>query len=127
MNEKIVRELRKVKDVFNVNHIAQVAAKAAALDELHLKTCSNLNEQGRNYLTSQFDRLKFSYFPSQANFIMVDCNVPGDEITSYLLQNGIIVRSGSLLGYPNMIRVTIGTQEDNEYFISLLEQKIKLC
>jgi histidinol-phosphate aminotransferase len=124
MDESIVSELRKVKDVFNVNDMAQVAAKAAILDQEHINSCSTLNAAGRSYLESEFTRLGLSYFPSQANFMMVDCNESGDDISNYLLQKGILVRSGSLLGYPNMIRVTIGTREDNEYFIAMLENRL---
>ncbi|MFD1737215.1 histidinol-phosphate transaminase [Bacillus salitolerans] len=124
MDESIVSELRKVKDVFNVNHIAQVAANAAILDQEHVRKCSQLNQEGRSFLEKEFTRLGLTYFPSQANFFMVDCKVSGDEISQYLMQNGIIVRSGSLLGYPNMIRVTVGTEEDNHYFISLIEKNL---
>ncbi len=125
MHVEIVSELRKVKDVFNVNQMAQVAAEISLKNQDHLDECKKRNEEERNFLESEFTRLGMSYFPSQSNFIMVGCNCSGDEITMQLLKQGIMVRSGSLLGMKNMIRYTIGTSDDNQLFISILEQKLK--
>jgi histidinol-phosphate aminotransferase len=37
-----------------------------------------------------------------------------------LLREGVIVRTGEIFGYPTMIRVTIGTADENTRFISAL-------
>jgi histidinol-phosphate aminotransferase len=124
MNVEVAKELRKVKDVFNVNHIAQKAAQIAIHDLDHIQACSKRNKAGKTYLEQELKQLNLTYFPSEANFIMIDCKISGDEISNFLMENGIIVRSGSLLGFTNMIRYTIGTSEDNEHFISLLHQKL---
>jgi histidinol-phosphate aminotransferase len=124
MNEEIATQLTKVKDVFNVSRLAQGAAIAAMEDQEFIEKCARMNEQGRNYLQSQFTKMGLSYFPSQSNFIMVDCGIRGDIAAAGLLKHGIIVRAGTLLGYPTTVRVTIGTDKDNKTFIEGLKQVI---
>lgn len=122
MNEEIAEQLRKVKDVFNVNMIAQRSAVIALEDQSFIRECTHKNQVGREYLEKEFHRLGVRYFPSQANFIMVDTGLNGDHVSSELVKRGIVVRSGTLLGYPTTVRVTIGTEEDNRLFVSSLEQ-----
>ncbi|WP_456272153.1 histidinol-phosphate transaminase [Bacillus sp. AK031] len=124
MNEEIATQLRKVKDVFNVSRLAQGAAIAALEDQEFIEKCTKQNEMGRTFLQEEFDRMGLSYFPSQSNFIMVDCGIRGDIVAAGLLRHGIIVRAGTLLGYPTTVRVTIGTDSDNRQFIEGLKQII---
>ncbi|NQD68590.1 histidinol-phosphate transaminase, partial [Bacillus haikouensis] len=60
-----------------------------------------------------------------SNFIMVDTGLNGDHVSSELVKRGILVRSGTLLGYPSTVRVTIGTEEDNKRFVSSMEEILK--
>lgn len=121
MNEEVAEQLRKVKDVFNVNTVAQKSAIIALEDQEFIRECTHKNEQGRLYLESEFNRLGISHFPSQSNFIMVDTGMDGDTVSYELVKRGLVVRSGTLLGYPTTIRVTIGTQDDNKRFVGALE------
>ena len=122
MNEEIAEQLRKVKDVFNVNAVAQRSAVIALEDQSFIRECTFKNQQGRTYLEKELDRLGLTYFPSQANFIMVDTGMNGDILSNELVKRGIVVRSGTLLGYPDTIRLTIGTEEDNQHFIRATEE-----
>ncbi|MBM6619427.1 histidinol-phosphate transaminase [Bacillus suaedaesalsae] len=125
MNEEIATQLTKVKDVFNVNQVAQRAAEISIRDVAHVQTCKEKNQIERAFLEKELGKLGLTYFPSEANFMMIDCGCTGDEITNELLRNGIVVRTGSLLGFPNKIRYTIGTRNDNQKFVSILEQKLR--
>jgi histidinol-phosphate aminotransferase len=53
---------------------------------------------------------------------MIKLNRPGKEIFEGLLKQGIFIRSGHLLGYENTIRVSIGSQQENEEFIQALRK-----
>ncbi|MDR6999043.1 histidinol-phosphate aminotransferase [Neobacillus niacini] len=122
MHPAIVQELVKVKEPFNTNRLAQVAA-IASLDDLDfVETCKRKNDEGRKYLENELEKMGLDYFPSQGNFLMVKINRSGDELFQSLLKQGIIVRSGVLLGYPETIRVSIGTEEENRAFISALKR-----
>lgn len=124
MHPSIVQELAKVKEPFNTNRMAQSAAIASLDDPHFVEICRGKNEEGKQYLQTELDRMGLTYFPSQANFLMVQLNRPGDRVFLELLKQGVIVRSGSLLGYPETIRVSIGTEEENEQFIRTLQNII---
>jgi histidinol-phosphate aminotransferase len=62
-----------------------------------------------------------SYVPTQANFIFLDTGKDCRLVFDKLLQKGVIVRTGDIFGYPNHLRVTIGTAEENNRFIEALQ------
>ncbi|WP_445491415.1 histidinol-phosphate transaminase [Niallia sp. 03133] len=121
MQPSIIEELVKVKDAFNTNRLAQAAAVASLEDDAFVKYCANQNQLGKVYLQTELSKMGLEYFPSHANFLMIKLNQPGKEIFEGLLKQGIIIRSGHLLGYDDTIRVSIGSQEENEEFIQALK------
>ena len=118
----IISLMNKVRQPFNVNSLAQVAACAAIGDESHLEKVFKMNLEGKYYLYRAFDRMKLDYIKSQANFMLVNVG-DGLKVSEELLRNGIIVRyMGQQL--REYIRVTVGTMEENEVFIKKLEKII---
>ncbi|MCW3984511.1 MAG: histidinol-phosphate transaminase [Candidatus Bathyarchaeota archaeon] len=62
-------------------------------------------------------------FPSQADFILVNTQMPADEVYEKLLAMGIMLKKwGSLLQYPNCFRITVGLPEMNAKLIEALKQ-----
>ncbi|MNE79848.1 Histidinol-phosphate aminotransferase 2 [compost metagenome] len=86
-----------------------------------MSECRDKNRSGILYLNEQFDRLELDYFPAHGNFIMVDVKAKATEVFQSLMKLGIIVRAGFSV-YPNHIRVTVGSSEQNAKFIAALEQ-----
>ncbi|WP_211233932.1 histidinol-phosphate transaminase [Salibacterium aidingense] len=121
----VVQELLKGKEPFNVNRLAQAGAVAALDDDDFLRDTKRKNEHGRLYLESAFQKMGLSSFPTHTNFIMVDVKQEAEKIHHRLLEQGIIIRPGHVMGYPTMIRVTIGKKEENEKFIQALENVLK--
>ncbi|MDR6224492.1 histidinol-phosphate transaminase [Desmospora profundinema] len=113
----IVTELDRVREPFNANRLAQRAALAALRDQDFVQHCRDANRQGLKEIEIQLDRWGLSWFPSQSNFLMLDTGRSSDEVFQCLLKRGIIVRSGSALGYPTHIRVTVGRPEQNRQFL----------
>ncbi|PTM58691.1 histidinol-phosphate transaminase [Desmospora activa] len=113
----IVMELERVREPFNANRLAQRAALAALGDQGFVQLCKQANRQCMQQIESQLEQWGLSWFPSQANFIMLDTGRSSDEVFQGLLQRGIIVRAGSALGYPTTIRVTVGRPEQNRLFL----------
>ena len=68
-----------------------------------------------------FNDMGLRYIETEGNFIMLHVEPSGAEITDALLKQGVIVRPMAGYGYPNAIRVTIGTQQENERFIKALK------
>ncbi len=123
-NASVIRYANQVREPFNTSRIAQAAAKASLADDEFISYCREQNANGLSYLAEQFDRLGLSYFPAYGNFIMVDVKRSSPEVFDSLLRKGIISRS-RWTHYPNHIRITVGTQEQNEKFISALEQVLQ--
>jgi histidinol-phosphate aminotransferase len=121
---EVIRSINQVREPFNTTRFAQAAALAAFEDQQFVDDCREANAKGVVYLTGQFDRLGFSYYPTQGNFIMVDVQRPAGLVFDGLLRKGVIVRGGHQLGFPTSLRVTVGSQQQNELFIKALEQVI---
>ncbi|HHZ90912.1 TPA: histidinol-phosphate transaminase [Candidatus Poribacteria bacterium] len=118
---EIIDLMNRVRQPFNCNTLAQVAARAALKDYQHVRESRELNERGKTQLYHFFDEIGLDYVRSEGNFILVHFDTSGQEIADQLLQKGVIVRPVAGYGFPNSIRVTIGTAEENQRFISTLE------
>ncbi|WP_430624085.1 histidinol-phosphate transaminase [Polycladospora coralii] len=121
----VIQMLNRVRDPFNTNRYAQSAALHALTDQTFVLYCRNQNRLGMKQITSQLEKWDLSYYPSQANFILIHTGFAGDDVFNHLLRAGIIVRSGQVLGYPTSIRVTIGTKEQNELFLQAFAAFLK--
>jgi len=110
--------INRIREPFNVNYTAQVAAIAALSDDDHLKDSVEVNTKGYEQLTKGFDSLKLKYIPSHANFVAVEFS---NAINTYnnLLKEGVIVRPVEMSGY---LRISIGTSDENEHLLSALKK-----
>jgi len=122
--ESIISLLNKVRPPFNVNSLAQVAARAALKDKEHLEKSQKLIREEKNFLYDSLHRLKIPFVPTQANFILIETGERTPEIILALLKKGIIVRGMKPYNLPHHIRLTIGTREENETFIRELQSLI---
>ncbi len=119
--EEIIYYLKKIQPPYSVNCLAQVAARAFLADEGYREKLLQNNREGKAFLYQQFDRLKLSYITTEANFIYLDMKKDAEVITDKLMEKGIIVRSGKLWGCDTFLRITIGTQKQNQQLIYALE------
>lgn len=110
--------MNRVRQPFNVNSVALLAAEVALKDESHIEKSVRLNQTGMQQLTDAFDSMGLHYIPSAGNFVCVDLQQPGIEIYQQLLHAGVIVRPIDNYGMPNHLRITIGLEEENEKFIA---------
>jgi histidinol-phosphate aminotransferase len=115
----VIRSINQVREPFNTSRFAQAAALAALQDEEFISHCREANKVGLAYFNSSFAELGLEAFPAYGNFIMVDVKRSGQEVFDALLRKGIIVRAGHKL-YPTHIRITVGSQDQNEKVIAAL-------
>lgn len=120
-SEGITDLLNRVRQPFNVNHLAQKAALAALADQGHVDRCRDINRRGRARLSELCEELGLDYIPSVANFLTVEFGERTTEIYEALLRRGIIVRPVANYGMPGHLRITIGTRED----MTLLENALR--
>jgi len=121
-NPEVIELLNKVRQPFNVNSVAQIAALASLSDENHVKRSLENNEEGKFFLYREFERLGLSYVPTSANFILLHCDQDCSILSRKLLKLGVIVRPMKGYDFPNSVRVTIGLPKENKIFISALEK-----
>lgn len=112
----VVDALERAREPFNVNSLAQAAGIAALKDTEHLKATVRLNAEGLAQTKAIFKKHGFKVYESFANFILADLGRPAQPIFQALLQQGVITRSGHLLGLPSCLRVSIGTKAEMEAF-----------
>jgi len=119
-SEQIADVLNRVREPFNVNSLAQLAAAAVLDDEAYLREGIALNNAGRSQLESAFNSLGLSFIPSQGNFISFDTGVDAQVVYEKLLALGVIVRPIAPYGLPQHLRVSIGLEAENAQFIQAL-------
>ncbi len=118
----LVALLYRVKEPFNVNLLAQKAALAALDDAAHVAESVAKNAEGRERLYRGLARLRLGYLPSLANFVLVDLGREAQGVYEALLRRGVIVRPASVFGFPQRIRVTVGTGAQIDRFLAALEE-----
>jgi histidinol-phosphate aminotransferase len=112
--------LNRVRQPFNNNTLALVAAEAALGDLEHLHNTITNNSQGMQQLTDGFKALGLEWIPSAGNFVSVDVKREGMPVYDALLRKGVIVRPVANYEMPNFLRISIGTPAENALFLQAL-------
>jgi histidinol-phosphate aminotransferase len=103
-----------------VNRLGQVAALAALEDPEHWERTRQLILEERAFLTQELARRGLTFPRSQANFFLL--KVPGaTAVRERLLRAGLAVRDGAALGFPDHLRIAIGTREINTRLLRALD------
>ncbi|MDF2947983.1 MAG: histidinol-phosphate transaminase [Bacillales bacterium] len=118
-NESLIEKFNVAKLPFNTTTFAQAAAIAAIDDQEFLDFCIEQNKVGIQQYESAFRDLNIDFYPTHTNCIFILTN-QSNEWFETLIKRGFIVRP-----YPNGIRITIGTKEQNEEVISILRQMMQ--
>lgn len=113
--------LNRARLPFNVNTIAAKAACAALEDQEHVQKSVGLNRIGMQQLSEGIHKLQLEMIPSIGNFITIDVSDAGN-IYQKLLLEGVIVRPLKAYDMPKHIRVTIGTEAQNERFLATMHR-----
>ena len=117
--------LNRVRQPFNVNSLALLAATAALHDQAHLENSVTVNATGMRQLTEAFQQMGLAFIPSVGNFVSVDMAKTAQPIYMALLKHGVIVRPVANYEMPNHLRVTIGSDKENTKFLTALREVLK--
>ncbi|MGI6656799.1 MAG: histidinol-phosphate transaminase [Desulfobulbus sp.] len=120
MHRDIASLLHRVRQPFNISVPAQVGALAALEDQEHYNRTLQGTAEGRAWLTEEVRRIGCRPFPSHANFFLIDVGGDATRLYEAMLYKGVIVRSMRAYGFPNFIRITVGTSEENQRFVAAL-------
>ncbi|MBI5231729.1 MAG: histidinol-phosphate transaminase [Coriobacteriales bacterium] len=118
--EPLAGAIHKVREPFNINAPAQVAAYYSLADDAEVERRKVENQEQKTYLYSAFDRLRLRYVPSQTNFVYVLTDKPV-EVFEALLERGVIVRD---FGTAPALRVGVGTPEETHIAVTAFEAAV---
>lgn len=121
-NLDVVNMIRRTCVVYSVNTLAQEAAVVALDDEDHLQRTRRLIRSEKAYLQQQMDQLNLETQVGEGCFMMA--KLPMSDTLAYrrLMTHGVMVRSMTGFRYPNWIRVSIGTHQAMDAFMTALKK-----
>ena len=123
--DHIVDAINRVRGPFNVNAAALAAAKAAIEDRSTVDKAVAHNDEWLTWTSEQLTELGLRVTPSVGNFILVhfpdEKGKSAAEADDYLTARGYVLRRVVPYGFPNALRMTIGTEEANRGVVSTLK------
>lgn len=121
----VIEAMLRVKEPFNVNALAQTAAIAALTDTEHVERTRELVAAERKRLYRELDRLGLAYTESMSNFVLIRLGPEAKELYEALLRGGVIVRYAAVWGLPEYVRISVGTSEENGFFLQRLSELLR--
>ena len=123
---EVAELLNRIRKPFNVPNITLLAALTALQDKQHLQATLDNNTQGMQQLQTFFSEMGLPVLGAAGNFLTIEFGEHAAEITQALLKKGVIVRP--LLPYkmPHHLRISIGTPEENKYFMEKLREVLPI-
>ena len=121
-SKKVSNILKKVKGPFNTTAFAQNLAILALKDQEHINNVVMTNSEVKSWFETELKKLNLFTSPSEGNFSFVQATEKkAKEISSHLIQSGILVRQLNSYNLPNCLRITIGTKTEMEATINCLK------
>ena len=121
-NPELSDYLNRVRQPFNANSLALDLGKIALSDQEHIDKSVKINLSGMERVKTAFDSYNYSYIESWGNFISFDAKQNSDDAFQYFLKKGVILRSLKVYEMPQHLRVSIGTEEEMDFFLKVLEE-----
>ena len=122
-DQEQMKSVRRVASPYNVNAVALLALPAALDDSQYISTYVEQIKQGRERLASTLSALGIRYWSSQANFLLVYVGERHREFVEAMRQRGVLVRDRSAdPGCDGCVRIAIGTREQMDTVLPILEQ-----
>ncbi len=119
MHATVADLLNRVRQPFNVNSLAQVAAIESLRDEDFVARSYAANQAGMLQMTQGLQQLGLSYIPSYGNFVSFKVD-NASAVNQALLKHGVIVRPVANYEMPAYLRVSIGLFSENARFLEVL-------
>jgi histidinol-phosphate aminotransferase len=125
-HEELIANLLKVKLPFEPSVLAEAAGIAALADKEFLHSTLEANARGMQRVTRALTEMGIEFAPSEANFVMTiwPSQALAEAVVQHLAESGVIVRPLTQFGVPNGVRMTIGSDEQNEMLIAALDRAV---
>jgi histidinol-phosphate aminotransferase len=116
----IFEEMNKIRGPFTASIVGQAAALAALEDRDHVRRSIDCNRAGLAQLERGLEELGVRCVPSVGNFILGEFGYDTEPLCEELTRLGVMVRPMRWMGFPQAVRVSVGTHAENERFLSAL-------
>ncbi len=124
MPPAVVDALNRIRSPFNVNMLAQHAAAAAVRDTAFVTKARQWNNACLTELPARFEATGIRVYSSVGNFLMLgfpdEAGRTAEDANRVLTEHGIILREIAAYGLPHCLRMTIGTEEENQAVLDCL-------
>ena len=117
---ELISYIAQLQEVFALSTIAQSAAMAAIDDEDHIQRALTNNAEQADWMEEKLKGLGYDVLPTWTNFIAIEVGEDSREFARRLRRQGVLVRPLGAWGAPTSIRVTLGTPEQNQFFVKAL-------
>jgi histidinol-phosphate aminotransferase len=122
----IIDALNRSRGPFNLNAPAIAAGAAAIRDRAFTAAAVDFNADWAGKITDALTALGLKVTPSVANFVLIHFpDVDGkraEDADAFLTSRGFILRAVRGYGFPNALRLTIGSEEANEGVLAAITQ-----
>ncbi|NVJ13913.1 histidinol-phosphate transaminase [Myxococcus sp. AM010] len=122
MDARLAAYLHRTRMPFNLTVLAQAAGLAALEDTEHVRRTREVNRTGLDFFAAELPKLGGTLTHSHANFVFVDFGRPSVALYEQLLRKGIIVRPFAGQGFPNHVRISVGTPAENARCVQVLKE-----
>ena len=125
----LIEDLGKMKfgfNPYNVNSMTQTAAAASLADTAYYESCVSRVVATREKTRAELEAMGFSCTDSKANFLFIshpEC--PAETLFQRLREEGVLVRWLRQPRTENHLRVTVGSEEEMEFFTAALGRILK--
>jgi histidinol-phosphate aminotransferase len=121
-NPQLLSGLFKVKDSYNIDAIATLVGAAAMRDRSYKNSCAERVKKSRSHLAIELQNLGFTVGESHCNFLLATPpNGEAERLYLGLKERGILVRYFNQPGLADKLRITVGTDEQNQILIEELQ------
>jgi len=125
-HEKLVEQMMKVKDSYNLSRLAQEAGRAALADRAYLAETRDRIKATRKTFSDRLTGLGFAVVPSDANFVFAvpPAGATARSLYQRLLSRGFLVRFFEAEEISDGLRISIGTESDMEALAKEMEEAV---
>lgn len=126
-NPQLLAGLFKVKDSYNIDAIAIALGTAAIQDQDYKNACASKVKASRAQLTSDLQQLGFKVLDSQGNFVLATPAAGNAEFLYLQLKaQGILVRYFKQPGLADKLRISVGTEAQNQRLLAALGELLQV-
>jgi histidinol-phosphate aminotransferase len=122
---ELISYLERARHPFIVNSLAQVAAVAALADRAHTARIAKVTHEGIAQLEAGLRAQGIPFAQTDANFLLVEVGPGADELQQKLERHGVITRPLGGFGLKAHLRVSVGTRDENDRFLTSLAAERK--